>query len=155
MVVDITSQFSMRAENDAIVLVVDDEADIAMELSEFLSAEGCPSLYCDDPLRAAQILRESPAITVLLTDLRMAGIDGAELARLVVRQRSPANPLAVVTMTGHAERESAFQDSHGRFSDFFVKPVDPLALLEAVRRLHAAVMTARLDGDVAGSARVD
>ena len=68
------------------VLVVDDEA-VARELAiEVLVDAGFDALGANDPVQAMEVLGEAePAIDVLLTDVRMPGGSGIDLAGIAKR----------------------------------------------------------------------
>ncbi|WP_281985623.1 sigma-54-dependent transcriptional regulator [Azonexus hydrophilus] len=66
---------------------------------------------------------------LLITDLRLPGIDGLELLRRVVEQR-PGMP--VIIMTAFYDMESTIAAMHGGAIEFIPKPVD-------IARLDAAV----------------
>lgn len=126
-----------------VVLIVDDEQDIACELVEFLSLEGCRARFETDPLAALAALRADPSVTVLVTDIRMPGMTGKELARGAVAGRAEGEAIGVILMTGHAERAADLQDVRPELLAFFRKPVNPEELLSMVGRLHARVRSAR------------
>jgi two-component system, LuxR family, response regulator FixJ len=74
-----------------------------------------------------------PAQGLVLTDIRMPGIDGLELLR---RLRSAGQSLPVVIMTGHGDVPLAVEAMKLGACDFIEKPFDDEALLRA---LHSAL----------------
>jgi DNA-binding NtrC family response regulator len=85
------------------VLIVDDEILIAEEASIGLELEGYDTLIAESAREALAILAFRPDIGVLLTDVRMPGIDGISLANQVLAGRENSDALSVILMTGHAE----------------------------------------------------
>ena len=87
----------------AMVVVVDDEPDIAREIAEGLAADGFQTLVADSAEQVIGLLdRDGGSIAVVVTDLRMPGMDGLGLIR---RLRDPARAGAtpeIVMMSGHA-----------------------------------------------------
>jgi len=83
------------------ILIVDDEPEATATLSKFLGTRGYAIETAADGAEALARVRETQ-YDVVMTDLRMPGMDGADfLAR--VRQEQPTLP--VVVMTGHTNLE--------------------------------------------------
>lgn len=112
-------------------LVVDDEALVAMAIAEYFRDLGVETLEAFDPLRALELLGEQPQIEALVTDIRMPGMNGPELAR---RARAGRPDLAVLFITGFA----AEADLEGAgVWPVLRKPFDLSALGPALRRAVA------------------
>jgi len=79
------------------ILIVDDDAWIRDSLTDALSRSGNEVRTAENAEAALAALAESPA-DVVLTDVRMLGMDGLELLRLV-KERAP--DVAVVLMTAY------------------------------------------------------
>jgi CheY-like chemotaxis protein len=78
-------------------LIVDDEALIAMALAEYCRDLGVEAFAASDPFQALEILDRHPEVEALVTDVRMPGMNGPELARRAVAARPD---LAVLFITG-------------------------------------------------------
>lgn len=78
------------------ILVVDDNADFAEILAVLLTQHGYPATAADGAERALDKLDEDAAIGVVITDLRMPGVDGMDFRR-VVRYRFPKMPVLLMT----------------------------------------------------------
>jgi DNA-binding NtrC family response regulator len=89
--------------SDATILVVDDEPDMVENCARILRRAGYRCLTATDPHRALALL-ESDAPDLLLTDLKMPGVDGMELLR---RARDLDPSLPVIMITAFATIESA------------------------------------------------
>jgi DNA-binding NtrC family response regulator len=85
------------------ILVVDDEPDMVENCTRVLRRAGYRCLSATDPERALALL-ESERPDLLLTDLKMPGIDGLELLR---RAREIDPTLPVIVITAFATIESA------------------------------------------------
>jgi two-component system, NtrC family, response regulator HydG len=85
------------------ILILDDEPDIARTGVKILESAGYRCLATTEPEEALRLL-ESERPDLLLTDLRMPGLDGMEMLRRA-RQIDPQMP--VVMLTGYASVESA------------------------------------------------
>lgn len=77
----------------------------------------------------AQLSRESEA--VVITDIRMAGIDGLEL---FARIRSLDPDLPVLLITGHGDVDMAVRALHDGAYDFIAKPFPADRLVQSVAR---------------------
>jgi len=88
----------------ATILLVEDEPAVRMVTREALELAGYNVLEADGPAAAVRIAGGgTTAIDLLLTDMIMPGMNGAELAR-TVRQRRPT--LVTLFMTGYADSEA-------------------------------------------------
>jgi DNA-binding NtrC family response regulator len=102
------------------VLVVDDEEAARLSLGKILKEDHYDVLLAADGEEALRVLgEENPEI--LLTDLRMPGMDGHELL-LRVRQAFP--DVAVLLMTAHGTIRSAVQALREGAEDYLTKPID-------------------------------
>ncbi|MCF8050124.1 MAG: response regulator [Desulfobacterales bacterium] len=112
------------------VLVVDDEQDIRDGSQRILARAGFSVLTADRGDAALKIL-ESDAVSIVLLDLKMPGIDGMEVLDRIRKQPTP--PLVIV-ITGFATVETAIEAmKHGAY-DFIPKPFDPEQLRIVVNR---------------------
>lgn len=81
------------------VLVVDDDPDLASGLARILKMEGHAVRTATNGFQALDLAKERRP-TVVLVDMKMPGMNGFELVRLL-RPGGPA--LTVVYMTGYSE----------------------------------------------------
>jgi len=123
----------MAAERTPI-LVVDDDGDIRMALEMLLSYEGFEVWTARDGEEAlARYEREAsggrpPAL--ILTDLKMPGLDGVELLERV--RRRPAAP-PVVIISGHGDVAVAVDAMQRGAANFLEKPLDEDRVLITIR----------------------
>ncbi|HXG02911.1 MAG TPA: sigma-54 dependent transcriptional regulator [Candidatus Binatia bacterium] len=112
------------------ILIVDDEPDMVENLTRILRRAGHRCLRATDAERALALL-ESERPDLLITDLRMPGMDGMELLRRA-READPALPVIVVTAYGTIESAVA-AIKQGAF-DFLPKNFSVDELLVVVER---------------------
>ena len=89
-----------RHENQAKILVVDDEEAVRELLRDLLEAEGC-RVYLAPGGREALGLFQVHQFDAIFTDVGMPGMSGWELAH-AIRQRNEKVPIAVITGWGSA-----------------------------------------------------
>ncbi|MCU0613295.1 MAG: sigma-54 dependent transcriptional regulator [Candidatus Eisenbacteria bacterium] len=110
------------------LLLVDDEPGIREMYGRLLARAGYRVTVAEDAERALQILRSDPA-ALMITDIRMPGMDGLELVR---RARQIDARLKVVIITAHADTDSAIEaltlGAHG----YLRKPFGKQQLLDAL-----------------------
>ena len=82
---------------NARILLVDDEASIRLTLGALLERTGYDVTSADGGEQAVQLL-ERQAFDLLLTDLKMPGMDGMQVVA-AARQCQP--DVAVIVLTGH------------------------------------------------------
>lgn len=112
------------------VLLIDDEAEIRKAWSETLALEVYSPQAFADGAKALEIL--SPAWPgVVVTDLRMPGLDGFDILK-AVRAIDPQLP--VIIITGHGDIPMAVRAVRAGAYDFVEKPTDPEMLLSVVGR---------------------
>ena len=116
------------------VLAVDDEPPALDELAYLLSADPRVGtvLRAPDASSALQVIQSGELDAVFL-DIRMPGLDGLEVAR-VLRRLSPAPP--VVFVTAHDDRAVDAYDLGA--VDYLLKPLRPERLAESLRRVVSA-----------------
>ncbi|MGI6208436.1 MAG: ATP-binding protein [Anaerolineae bacterium] len=112
------------------ILVVDDEPDVLRVCERILSGDGYQVTTVGSGFEAVQ-LAGAQQFDCLLTDIKMPGMDGldvAEAARLV-------NPhMVCVTMTGYSTMDTAIEALRLGIEEFIIKPFSPQDLIAAVSR---------------------
>ena len=106
------------------ILIVDDNADAALSLSQLLGMDGHhtqPVFSAEDAL--SQAITFAPEIVLL--DIGLPGIDGYEVAR---RLRASALPVKIIALTGYGQLEDRERTEAAGFDAHLLKPVDFAAL---------------------------
>jgi nitrogen regulation protein NR(I) len=127
------------------ILVVDDERSIRIGLKGLLSKEGHEVSTAENGEEALRLLDPQP-VDLVLTDLRMPGLDGVSLLRKI-KQHHPDT--LVVMMTAYGSEKVAVEAMKAGAHDYIVKPFDndevkilvhqaleQVALRREVRQLH-------------------
>lgn len=112
------------------ILLVDDEEGIRKVLGITLADIGYHVLSAENGEKALQLFREtSPPI--VLTDIKMPGIDGIEVLQ-TIKAESPETE--VIMITGHGDMQLAIQSLKYDATDFITKPINDDALEIALKR---------------------
>jgi len=117
------------------LLVIDDEASTRDLLKISLESDGYTVFTAEDGPKGLEIFAaENPAI--VLTDLKMPGMDGIEVLRKIKEQSPDAE---VIVITGHGEMNLAIQALQLEASDFINKPISDESLAVALRRAEEKI----------------
>ncbi len=112
------------------VWIIDDDQSIRWVLDKALKKAGFRVHCFADAAEPEFLLRRSQP-DVLLTDIRMPGIDGLELLR---RLRASHPDLPVIVMTAHSDLDSAVASLHGGAFEYLPKPFDLDEVVQVVQR---------------------
>lgn len=115
------------------VLVVDDEAAVAAQLAEGLEAAGFQARACHSATEAMALIHAHPEIMVVMSDIRMPGGDGLQLARDIQAVRGEEHAVEIIVITGHATVDDAASAVRSRVSDFLRKPFRLATAVSAIR----------------------
>jgi two-component system response regulator FixJ len=114
------------------VHVIDDDDAVRESLAFLLDCDGLRAAVYDGAAAFLEVAQEARGCVV--TDVRMPGMDGLELARSL---KARGVDLPVIVITGHADVPMAVEAMRSGASDFIEKPYDDEVLLAAVRRALA------------------
>ncbi|KPK27787.1 MAG: hypothetical protein AMK69_10010 [Nitrospira bacterium SG8_3] len=112
------------------LLLIDDEQSLRKVLGLSLRSDGYEVITAEDGESGVKLFRrEKPPI--VLTDIRMPGMDGIE----VLKRIKEIDPEAeVIVITGHGDMDLAIQSLQLEASDFVTKPISHEALSVALKR---------------------
>jgi len=126
------------------ILIVDDEESIRFSLQRALEREGHEVWTAEDGRQALRLVQHH-VFDLMLTDLKMEGVDGVELLR---QARAMSPDTAIIMLTGYATLESAIEALRQGAIDYLTKPcstADVRASVEkALARRHRELRRRRL-----------
>ncbi|MGA1984891.1 MAG: sigma-54 dependent transcriptional regulator [Candidatus Sulfotelmatobacter sp.] len=100
------------------ILIVEDEAKMRRLLELNLGEDGFTTFPAGDAESGLKLLRENP-IDLVLTDLKLPGMNGLEFLQTIKRQNAA---LPVVVMTAFGSVETAVEAMKAGASDYVLKP---------------------------------
>lgn len=113
------------------IAIVDDEPIIRSLLERLLKLAGYETTAYPDG-EAALDACQKEAFDLIITDLRMPGINGFELMESL-KSDKPALP--VIILTAHGDVDTAIEALRRKACDFITKPFDTCNILTSVRRV--------------------
>jgi CheY-like chemotaxis protein len=114
------------------ILLVDDDPHVLSALRLLLEALGHSVVPCTEPEGAIEVVRAADEIDLVLCDLKMPGMSGLDVLRIVKEER---HDIPFVLMSGHATAAEVkiFQQLGG--DDFLGKPFTPEHFLSVLTKL--------------------
>ncbi|HCF05263.1 MAG TPA: hypothetical protein DEU72_03320 [Desulfomicrobiaceae bacterium] len=121
------------------ILIIDDEKPTLKMFSLFLEVYGFAILTAESGEEGLELFeRERPEI--VLTDIKMPGMDGIEVLR-EIKRRSPTTE--VIVITGHGDMDLAIQALNLDAADFINKPIQRQSLEQALSRARERLSLAK------------
>jgi two-component system, LuxR family, response regulator FixJ len=124
-----------------VIHIVDDDAAMRDSMAFLLDVNGFKAMVYDS---ASAFLAQCPidALSCVVSDIRMPGMNGIELVREL---KSKGSACPVILVTGHGDVALAVEAMKAGAVDFIEKPFDDAVLLGAIRSALEARPAARGD----------
>lgn len=121
------------------LLVIDDEPIVGKRLKQLFIKMGLEVETYTNPVSAMEVIQRYP-FDIVVTDLKMNGMDGME----VLKRVKDINPEAkVVIITGYAQLDTASEAFRRGVFDFIAKPFRLDELKRVIVRAMAGTLLAR------------
>jgi DNA-binding response OmpR family regulator len=114
--------------NEKLILVVDDEESVLDSLQSILENAGYRVVTAQTGQKALEKVQFIP-FDAILVDLKLPDIDGADLLLRLPKNRE----MIKIIITGFSTPEEGAKAADCGADDFFVKPVQPIDLLNTLR----------------------
>jgi PAS domain S-box-containing protein len=121
------------------LLLADDEEGIRKVLGIALADAGYEVCTAENGVEALRLFREALP-PIVLTDIKMPGMDGIELLRQIKTERPETE---VIMITGHGDMELAIESLKLEATDFVTKPINDDALAIALKRARERIAMRR------------
>jgi signal transduction histidine kinase len=119
------------------ILLVDDEFDIREVISLALHDMGYHVYEAETGDQALHIFKEVQP-SIVMTDIKMPGMDGIELLQKVKRENPETE---VIMITGHGDMNLAIRSLKYEATDFITKPINVDVLEIALQRAKEKIVT--------------
>ncbi|MGH7233784.1 MAG: sigma-54-dependent transcriptional regulator [Nitrospiraceae bacterium] len=119
-----------RTRHHAHLMIVDDDDMVRDVLVQLLTDEGYQATAVSDAQAAIQLVKDIP-VQLVITDLRLPGMDGIQLLERI--SRINVHVVGIV-MTGHGTIDVAVKAMKGGAFDFITKPLDADAVLTVIAK---------------------
>ncbi|MCZ8170540.1 MAG: response regulator [Novosphingobium sp.] len=117
-----------------VIMFVDDDAEILAEYAELVSAFDILAETETSPEEAVIAAIDQSTIRIVVTDFRMAELDGLSMIQKVRAALQPGRDMTFILLTGDAEIPGVDPDLS---VTLLRKPVDPAMLVAVVQRALA------------------
>ncbi len=120
-----------------IALIVDDDDNEREMLAGFLRLHGYRTETASDGQEAIEYLQSNPRPAIVLADMGMPRCDGKTMVRRI-RENPALGGLRIFAISGSTPQESQFTDSDEAVDNWFMKPLNPKSLVEAMAQSAVA-----------------
>lgn len=134
---------SPTKSEDIKLLLVDDEVDFLKSLSERLSMRGFHVTTATDGNQALEAAKKG-SFDIAIVDLRMPGMDGTEVLRLL---KAKHKWLEVIMLTGYGTIDAAVEATKLGAHGFLEKPYDFDKLVAAIKEAYTARLMKKYQHD--------
>ena len=117
------------------ILLIDDEEGIRKVLGITLEDIGYEVLSAENGEEALRLFRKT-APPIVLTDIKMPGIDGIQVLKTIKEEKPDTE---VIMITGHGDMELAIRSLKFDATDFITKPINDDALEIALKRANEKI----------------
>ncbi|HEY9593104.1 MAG TPA: sigma-54 dependent transcriptional regulator [Spirochaetia bacterium] len=114
------------------ILVVDDEPNVRTVLTMLLEEDGYEVLTAENGDRGRVLFDKGPGFDLVITDLKMAGLDGLALLKHV---RASGRDVPLVMITAYGTIEKAVETMKHGAADFITKPFNKDVIRHVVHKL--------------------
>lgn len=115
-----------------VVLIVDDDIRNIYSLTNALEEEGMTCLTAENGKDALKVLKENPAVQIILMDIMMPEMDGYEATK-AIRSINKFEKLPIIALTAKAMKGDREKCLNVGMSDYVSKPINIEQLLSLIR----------------------
>lgn len=121
-------------DDQTTILVVDDSLDEIAELCDAIDSLGHRVKGAESVRSALHVLEQDRSIKIVITDIRMDGLDGFDLLAEIDARYGRSRPITKIVVSGHQEYEYAVEAMRHGAIDIIKKPCSANTIKAAIRR---------------------
>jgi two-component system chemotaxis response regulator CheY len=110
--------------NAAKVMIIDDSITVRTSLKRYLESDGCEVIEAEDGQQALNLLKKTPDIKLVFTDLNMPVMDGLQFVK-ILRAIPEFKNLPVVVITTESSGDIVLKGKQLGIQGWIVKPAKP------------------------------
>ena len=113
------------------IVLAEDDFSARTALARMIEDMGYSCICCSSGMRALHVLEDNPDTALLITDMVMPELDGAELVNLV-RRRDPFKHMPILLLSGHVAYGDIVSLLDMGATRFLAKPVSRAELRDCL-----------------------
>ena len=131
--IDEEKEKGLLSEQEAKILIVDDEKDIRKLVGIYLKKQGYKTLEAENGQMAIDIMKEHSDIDLVIMDIMMPVMNGYEAAKMIRSlDREDAKKIPIIAMTANAFTEDRIRAKEAGMNEHVAKPVDVELLMKVI-----------------------
>jgi len=131
-------------KHDQEVIIIDDDVDVLQEMWESVNETDYRCWVSTSANDALERILHNPRISIIVTDLKMPGMNGLELISVVKRRIPQEREMGYAIVTGNASTDNCINAIQLGVDEFLEKPITPEKLCDSIDRIASNINTRRL-----------
>jgi CheY-like chemotaxis protein len=121
-------------DDQTTILVVDDNLDEIAELCDAIDSLGHRVKGAESVRSALHVLEQDRSVKIVITDIRMDGLDGFDLLAELDARYGRSRPITKIVVSGHQEYDYALEAMRHGAIDIIKKPCSANTIKAVIRR---------------------
>ncbi len=113
------------------ILIVDDEYEVCLSLSEVLTSKGYNTLFQENPLKVMDVLKKNK-IDLIIMDIKMPQMNGIDLLKIIKKELIH---IPIIIISGYATVDNAVKAMKYGAINLYTKPIELPELLSEIEQL--------------------
>ena len=136
--IDGEKQKGLLSEQEAKILIVDDEKDIRKLVGIYLKKQGYKTLEAENGQMAINVMKEHSDIDLVIMDIMMPVMDGLTATRAIrALERADAKTIPIIAMTANAFSEDIQHSLAAGMNAHVSKPIEMKVLEKTIRSIKS------------------
>ena len=113
------------------ILIIDDEHEVCLSLSEVLTSKGYNTLFQENPLKVMAVLNKNK-IDLIIMDIKMPQLNGIDLLKIIKKELIH---IPIIIISGYATVDNAVKAMKYGAINLYTKPLELPELLSEIEQL--------------------